>query len=241
MYSLFEQYYVDVSFECFCSDLAEKTHLFIFRSNGRLAGFSTIFRKRFPAIGKHTYLFSGDTVLHEDFWGTKALQKSFFWYILCSKLRSPFQSVYWMLMSKGYKTYMMMRRNFSESYPRFDAPIPAALKSAMDAFYRLKFGEAYDPTQNLIRFRTSHGAVKGFLAAPAPGGQRNAEVAYFLRANPDYRNGTELACIAEIRFQDFLGHIAKYFLRIKKPRHSSPRVKREIRDLKVAGTVPSVE
>jgi hypothetical protein len=241
MYGLFEQYYTDVSFQCFCSDLAEKTHLFIFRSNGRLAGFSTIFRKRFSAIGRHTYLFSGDTVLHEDFWGSKVLQKSFFWYILCSKLRSPLQPVYWMLMSKGYKTYMMMRRNFSKSYPRFDSPIPPRLKSAMDEFYRLKFGEAYDPRRNLIRFRTSHGAVKGVLAAPDPRSQGNAEVAYFLGANPDYRNGTELACIAEIRFQDFLGHIAKYFLRIKKTKHPSPGARRDIRDLNIAGTVGSVE
>ncbi len=153
LYGLFEQYYVDVSFECFCTDLSEKTHLFIFRSNGRLVGFSTIFRKRFRSFGKATYLFSGDTVVHRDFWGSKALQKVFFWYILSSKIRSPFKPVYWMLISKGYKTYLMMRRNFANSFPRFDSPIPAKLKCAMDTFYRFKFGEAYDPEKNLIWFQ----------------------------------------------------------------------------------------
>lgn len=234
MYGLFEEYYVDVSFQRFCEDLSEKTHLFSFHADGRLVGFSTIFRKRVSCLGRATYLFSGDTVLHRDFWGAKALQKSFFWYILSSKVRSPFHPVYWMLMSKGYKTYLMMRRNFSKSFPRFDAPIPVKLKRAMDKFYRLKFGDAYDAERNLIRFRTAHGAVKGLLAAPEPSARGNPEIAYFLQANSDYRSGTELACIAEIRFRDFLGHIAKYFLRIKKSPRPLPERERRIRDLNVA-------
>lgn len=32
-----------------------------------------------------------------------------------------------------------------------------------------------------------------------------------LKLNPGYRRGTELACCAEIRFRDFLGHIPRYF------------------------------
>jgi hypothetical protein len=241
MYDLFEQYYVDVSFERFCSDLSEKTHLFCFHSNGHLVGFSSIFRKRLPSLGRATYLFSGDTVLHRDFWGAKALQKSFFWYILGSKLRSPFEPVYWMLMSKGYKTYLMMRRNFPNSFPRFDAPIPEKLKRAMDSFYRLKYGDAYDPDKNLIRFRTSHGAVKGLLAAPQPSATGNPEIAYFLQANSDYRTGAELACIAEIRFRDFLGHIAKYFLKTRKPSPSLPASEKRTHDLNVSGILRSVD
>ena len=241
MYGLFEQYYVDVSFQRFCSDLSEKTHLFSFHSNSHLVGFSSIFRKRFRSLGRATYLFSGDTVLHRDFWGAKALQKSFFWFILSSKVRSPFEPVYWMLMSKGYKTYLMMRRNFSKSFPRFDAPIPDKLKRAMDDFYRIKFGAAYDPETNLIRFRTAHGSVKGSLAAPQPSATENPDIAYFLQANPDYRSGAELACIAEIRFRDFLGHIAKYFLKTKKSPRSLPARERRIRDLNVAGTLRSAD
>ena len=241
MYRLFEQYYVDVSFASFCSDLSEKTHILRFRSNGRLVGFSTIFRKRFRSLRKATYLFSGDTVLHRNFWSSKALQKSFFWYILKSKIRSPFKPVYWMLISKGYKTYLMMRRNFSRSFPRFDSPVPAKLKCAMDTFYRFKFGEAYDPEKNLICFRTSHGAVRGLLAAPQPSATGNPDIAYFLQVNPEYRNGTELACIAEIRFRDFLGHIAKYFLRIKKTARPSYESEQRIRELNIANPLRSAD
>jgi hypothetical protein len=213
MYRLFENYYVDISTEQFRKDLFEKTHVFIFRSmkSRELVGFSTIFRRPIPAIGPGLFIFSGDTVLREDYWGSKILQKAFFRYITQSKMLSPLKPVYWMLISKGYKTYMMMRRNFSYSFPSSTRPTPASTQQILDRFYHWKFGDSYDPKTGLITFETAKGSVKGGIADPSEAHARDPNVRYFLEKNPDYRKGVELACVAEIRASDFLGHVPKYF------------------------------
>ena len=85
-------------------------------------------------------------------------------------------------------------------------------RSTMDRFYAGKFGGSYQPENGLIRFSEPKGFVKGRLAAPCNEAVRDPEVQFFLEKNPDYGEGVELACIAEIRVRDFLGHIPKYFL-----------------------------
>lgn len=213
MYHLFEIYYVDITTEQFRKDLFEKTHVFIFRSraNRELVGFSTIFRKPIPAIAPGLFIFSGDTVLREDYWGSKILQKVFYRYIVQSKILSPIQPVYWMLISKGYKTYMMMRRNFSYSFPESGRPTPSDAQLILDRFYHWKFGDTYDPKTGLITFDTAKGAVKGGIADPSEAHAQDPSVRFFLERNPDYRKGVELACMAEIRASDLLGHVPKYF------------------------------
>jgi hypothetical protein len=213
MYHLFEKYYIDISQEQFRSDLFEKTHVFLFYHQKKLVGFSTIFRKAIPTIAPGLFLFSGDTVLHEDYWGSKILQTTFFRYIVESKLLSPVHPVHWLLISKGFKTFLMMRRNFLFSFPQAKRGTPLRAQDTMDKFYTWKFGDSYNPMSGLITFENPKGAVKGQIAAPTAEQTHHKEVAFFLEKNPDYQKGTELACYAEIRFQDFLNHIPKYFLK----------------------------
>jgi hypothetical protein len=215
MFTLFSQYYSDVSFEKFKSDLSEKTHVFVHKDESGWVGFSTIFRKKISGL-PGTYLYSGDTVLKESHWGSKLHQMSFFKYIVSSKLSSPFSPVYWMLISKGFKTYMMMRRNFAESYPSPFKKTPEALQKIMDRFYNAKFGTHYSPKSGLIDFNNPQGAVKANIASPSPDAIKDPEISYFLKLNPNYNLGVELACITEIRFSDFIKHIPKYFLKTKK-------------------------
>lgn len=219
MFRVFERYYQDVNYDLFSADLAEKQSVFLFIRDGlggpRIVGFSTNWKRTLEVTKgrKATFLFSGDTVLEKDHWGTKILQMAFFWYILRCKLASPFSPVYWMLISKGYKTYLMMRRNFARSFPSPTESVDPDTRSVLDAFYGAKFGEAYNANTGLIEFHTPHGAVKEGIAAPSPNLLHDPDVAFFLRTNPRYQEGVELACLAEIRFSDFPRHVFKYFVR----------------------------
>ena len=216
MYGLFEKYYDDVSYPRFIKDLEEKTHVFIFeeKQTNRLIGFSTIYRKSIPDIAPGTFLFSGDTVIHEDFWGNKMLQKSFFWFIISSKIQSPFKPVYWMLMSKGVKTYLMMRKNFKQSFPNYQRKTPNHFQEALDQFYLMKFKDSYVSNRGLILFSEKMGSVKANLTKEQETSIRDLDSQFFFSKNPNYQAGDELACIAEIRFMDFLLHIFKYFIPI---------------------------
>lgn len=214
MFSLFEKYYDHVDYDRFLSDLNEKTHVFMFfdKDHKKLAGFSTIFRKSIPEIASGSFLFSGDTVIHEDYWGSKSLQKSFFWFILESKFRSPLSPLYWMLMSKGVKTYLMMRKNFVKSYPNHLGPTPTDYSQVQKSFYQMKFPENYRPEKDLILFKEKMGSVKAEIITPHPQALLEAESKFFYRVNPGHLAGDELACICEIRFTDFLLHIFKFFI-----------------------------
>src|SRR5271170_925643 len=85
MFQFFSEYYQDVSWEQFQADLAEKTHVFVFTDALGLVGFSTIFRKPIPEIAPGLFLYSGDTVIRKDYWGSKILQTAFFRFIVESK------------------------------------------------------------------------------------------------------------------------------------------------------------
>ena len=216
MFQLFEQYYVDVNREQFEVDLCEKNHvLTLFDLKNNIIGFSTIFKKQMSTTDGFSFLalFSGDTVIHQDYWGTKSLQKAFFWYIVESKVLAYKQPLIWFLQSKGHKTYLMMRKNFQKSYPNDFSPTPTHLEAAMNFFYLKKYGDDFKVDEGLIRFKNSKGAVKGGMAKPKEEHLKDRDVQYFLRRNPDYGLGHELACVCEIEFSDFLGHISKYFIR----------------------------
>jgi hypothetical protein len=218
MYDLFQRYYKNVAAERFRADLSEKDLVFLFLDKARhhvrqVIGFSTIYRRRATVRGRSvSFLFSGDTVMAADYWGLPHLKTAFFVYILLAKLRSPLSPVYWMLISKGYKTYMMMVRNFGFAFPRRDRPNHPAAQAAMDEFYAQKFGAAYAPETGLITHPVSLGAVADGLAQPTPAASEHPDVAFFLERNPRFHDGVELACLAEVRFADFPQHLRKYVL-----------------------------
>ena len=217
MFNLFEKYYNDVSFQMFKDDLTEKTHVSMLSSPmEEIIGFSTIFRK--PMVSKdqsaYTALFSGDTVIREDYWGTKALQKAFFIFIVKSKILSGTKPLYWFLQSKGFKTYLMMRRNFKLSFPQSLEKTPIHIKSVLDSFYSEKYKECFKKDTGLIQFEDCKGAAKAEVSSPSNKDLLNEDIQFFIQQNAGYHKGDELACITEIRYSDFAVHIPKYFLKI---------------------------
>lgn len=212
MYRLLERHYEGTSYEKFIADLSEKEHVFMFREGPRLVGFSTIVRQRIPELANAIFVFSGDTVIDEEYWGGRFLQIAFGYYMFGTKLFNPRVPVYWMLISKGVKTYLMMRRNFQLSHPNYSGETPRSIKHVMDGFYTLKFGQVYDPETGLIRFAGSGDAARGESADPPEKLKSDPDVMYYLNLNPDYKQGVELACLAEIRFADYGPIVRKYIL-----------------------------
>jgi len=215
LFAVFERYYADVTFDRFLADLREKSHVLLFFEAlagqprawpGRVIGFSTARRSGLAAVPGAAFLFSGDTVVDLAWQGGNLLQRAFFLLMLRTKLRHPLRPVYWMLISKGYKTYLLLTHHFPCGFPRHDAPTPPRLQRAMDAYYADRYPGAYDPGRGVIDFGESHGAVRGRIAEPSPEAFADPGVGYFLARNPGWREGQELACIAEIRWRDFASH-----------------------------------
>lgn len=201
MFGLMEKYYVGVVRSAFERDLAEKQKvILLFDSAGELQGFSTILESHLDGPqGKFIALYSGDTVLAQEYWGNGALASAFGRYLIQVKLRNLFVPVYWFLISKGYKTYLLMTNNFPTHFPRFEATTPENYALIMNQFYRQRFGDQYNEKENLIRFaQHKRSALKGQIAEIGTEEMKNPRIRFFQDANPEWRVGVELACIAEV-------------------------------------------
>lgn len=203
MFEIYEKYYQNTSLVIFTSDLSEKTGVFLIREplNNQIVGFSTITEREFEVDGKSTVgFFSGDTVIESAYWGSRALQRAMFRYVMNFKIRYFLKPVYWLLISKGFKTYLLMANNFNHYYPHPDGQ-DQHLDSLVKA-YSLKFySEYYDHKTSLINFGKCYQALKSDVA-PITDEMKinNPKIAFFEKVNPTWKQGTELPCIAEIRW-----------------------------------------
>lgn len=201
MWGLFASYYDAVCPEKFERDLADKRHVFLLRarSDGSVQGFSTITTFERTVQGRRVVgIFSGDTIVAKEHWSQTALQRAFFVYVMKVKLRHPLVPVYWFLISKGYKTYLLLARNFPEYWPRWERPTPAWQTAVLDDFARERYPAAWQPDLGLLRFARCEGRLKGDVARIDARARSLPEVRFFEARNPGHADGDELCCLGRV-------------------------------------------
>lgn len=198
MYALYATYYDGAGFALFADDLAGKSHVIELTADGVLVGFSTLAVLPFDDQGTaNLALFSGDTIIDQSHWGDQALVAAFCRF--AGQLRAQRDvPLYWLLISKGYRTYRYLSL-FARSYwPQHAAPTPAAVQARLDALALRKFGAAYDAATGVVRFPQSRGHLKPAWADVREHLRTHDVVRFFLARNPGYTGGDELVCLTEL-------------------------------------------
>lgn len=213
MFALFRRYYESVSYRSFCADLHGKDEVIVLRDAERhIQGISTLRSIHVHQDGKrHRGIFSGDTVVAREYWGQRVLGKVFLRYLLAQKLKEPHRPLWWFLITKGYKTYLLMANNFAEHYPRYEAPTPRSRQALLTAFAKAYFPENFREDTGLIEFDHSHGHLKSSIAPITDDMRRNPRIAFFEAQNPNWSEGAELACIARMTWSMPLYYSLKAF------------------------------
>lgn len=217
MYEIMKAYYAELCPKRFEYDLRKKNKVILIRnsSEDRIVGFSTllIFEESLDVLNHSsktvTGVFSGDTIIEQNYWGGTALQLAFGLYLCWLKLKSPWKPVYWFLISKGYKTYLLMGNNFPTHYPRYEAATPSAHAALMAKVYGKMYKETWDQSSGTIKNNQDYRLKLGVAAPDKRLKELNPRVAYFLGKNPQWHNGHELACIAEMNFSVLTHYIGK--------------------------------
>ncbi|MCA8921121.1 MAG: hypothetical protein KDD82_04890 [Planctomycetes bacterium] len=211
MFALMARYYSGVTREAFLRDLDEKQHVIrMLDGEGELAGFSTIQVLHTTYEGRKVVtVFSGDTVIDERCWGQKKLQRTFTAFLLRVRLRYPLRKVYWFLISKGYKTYLLMRNNLL-MFPNHQGRTPAGAQAALHHVATLKYPEAYDPQRGVIA--SCGAAVKDDAADLSPRDLEHPDIRFFCAQNPGWKRGDELCCLADVQLYRLLLSALKYSL-----------------------------
>lgn len=213
MYAVYSQYYDNTTWDVFLHDLSKKTGAFLVRkvSDGRVVGFSTLMicdiavgRKRVHA------LFSGDTVIERAFWGSRALQLEFYKFLIAEKIRNPRRPIYWLLISKGYKTYLLLANNFYNFYPRPDQQ-DHDLADIVDAYCEQMFPAYYRRDSGILDFGADYQPLRSDVAEINDRMRlENPKIRFFEERNPEWQRGTELPCIGELTWSCLAKFAARY-------------------------------
>ena len=213
LFELFSKYYRAVNWTRFEADLREKDFVILLRDSqsGEMKGFSTQKVMRAEVRGVEVRaIFSGDTIIDPAYWGEQELVRS--WCSFAGQVRAeePETPLYWLLITKGYRTYLYLPVFYNDYYPRQESPAPLFEQAVLNQLARSKFGSFYDPRNGRIRFPRSMGHLAPELAEVPGARLEDPRVRFFLERNPEYAKGTELACLTEVS-ENNMKSIAKRF------------------------------
>jgi len=192
MFDIMQKYYGNIVWGNFVSDLNRKCDVVLLcDQNDVIHGFTTL--AIFPHDENTQLLFSGDTIIKKEYWGSNDLSQV--WASNAFKHADNFNGkTYWLLLTKGYKTYKFLHTFYNDFYPCVDVETPQEIQAIIDKFAVEQYGAQY---QNGILV-----AGKDFLKDEfddiSDVKLKNKHTAFFLEKNPNYKNGDELVCITEM-------------------------------------------
>lgn len=204
MLALMEACYDGVIAGRFFRDLDQKQFVIVLEDErGELMGFSTILLLEEHLDGRTVdVVFSGDTVIDPAHWGSKALQTAFGRFCLERKLAHPRRRLFWLLLTKGFRTYLLAVNYFPQTFPKPGARPSSTLVAFRDRLAARLWGEAWDPSREVLHFAEARDRVRAPLSPPPPEALRHEAVQFFMARNPGADDGDELVCLVPLPLTD---------------------------------------
>ena len=206
LFAIFSDHYEQVDRATFESDLQDKDHLLLLTDalTGAPCGFST--QRVIPLTtvgGSVRFLFSGDTIIRRENWGSQALARAWGEYAGARLAEAPETPLYWFLISKGFRTYRYLPVFFHEYFPRAGIVTPTPQQALLDQIAQRLFAPHYDSGRGLVIHPQSRGQLIPELAVIPAGREQDPDTRFFLKKNPGAVRGDELACLARIHPDNF--------------------------------------
>jgi hypothetical protein len=217
MHNVFIKYYHNAGLDSFKNDLGNKDGAIIIRrkDNGSIAGFSTVWKMPVLLRGRKVFaFFSGDTIMEREYWGSTVLHFAAIKHVVKEKIKHLSVPLYWFLISKGYKTYLLLANNLNNYYPGMDRETDDRLKELLDECCMKLFPENYYREEGLLKFGRDYQKLRSNIAEITEEMKRKyPKIAFFEKVNPTWRQGTELPCIGEVSMPMILSKIFKFTIK----------------------------
>ncbi len=212
MFALLQKYFGNVRIDDFLADLRDKQYvILLWGSNEKLVGFST--QKCFTTYfeGEEVgAIYSGDTIIDQEHWGSLALPRAFWQLRQHFAHQTGLSRIFWILISKGIRTYKFLPVYFQEYYPHHERPTPESYRDFIQRMGTLLFPNRFDPATGIVRSLGQYQYLKEDYH-PTPQGNCAPYEAFFYAKNPHYKRGDELLSIAELSLDNFKPALRKYF------------------------------
>jgi hypothetical protein len=225
MHRLFAALHETADLPTFLHDLQTNDGAIIVRDGETKAigGFITI--KRVPlwdgqqqALG----VLSGEAVLDPASCGEGALNDAFTRHLLYLWLTSRGVPLYWLLISRSYKAYMLMANNFASYHPRPDGHIDPKLQRLMRQYTETLSPGRYNEARGIVDAGDGGQGLRDDVdPITATMRLQDPVIDYFERSNPGWRIGHQLPCIGEISMSSLKPHLLRERLKIQGRRKSS--------------------
>ncbi len=206
MFALMDRHYANMSRVRFESDLAEKDWVILLVDDvsGGVCGFSTQALISPTVDGRQVRcVFSGDTIVDPEHWGSSALALAFGKLALHWIDTYPDEEVYWCLISKGFRTYRVLSVYFREFHPCHSAEMPSNLQSIISAVAEIKFPDRFDHERGIVKATSGSDRLRFELGEITPERLLDPNVRFFSQRNPGHADGDELCCIARMMRNNF--------------------------------------
>ena len=204
MFTLMSKYYDNLKLENFLNDLTDKDCVILLKNlKDEIKGFTTLKIYDFE-VDKFNIkvVYSGDTIVEKSYTWELELHRCWGKFVFDLVSMQPDYRFYWLLISKGHKTYKFLPIYFKTFYPCYHKETPQKKKKIMDMFGNLKFHKDYDPHAGLIYNGGNKDFLKkGQLLIPKEP-KSNPHINFFLNKNPEFFKGNELMCITRLSWDN---------------------------------------
>ncbi len=219
MFGLLSLEFLGVSRQDFIRDLEEKEAVMLLRKethDGEIVGFSTLMMLNLPIEGRKVKaVFSGDTTILPEYRSSTGFGIEIGRYFMKALHTSLGQEIYYILISKGWRTYKILPFFFRHFAPKYDADVSKTDKEVMDAFGQVKYPRDYDPNRGLIMFsKETQRLIPGSIDAVPPS-EPDEHIRFFLEVNRTYLSGTELVCVAPVNQGNFAPAMTRLLRSVK--------------------------
>jgi hypothetical protein len=200
LYEVHERAYEHTSLDDFTQELKRQTGVLALQrlADGHIVGFSTQSLCSLSVDGQSARgLFTGPLVVDPEYRSGRELRRAVFRRLFMERLKHPMAPFYWFFTAAGLQDYLLMTHCFPHHHPSAAGLDQRHLKLAQ-AYCAQLFPHAFDRHRMLLDFAEGHARLKPDLDTPevtTPVQERVRE--FFERANPTWRQGTELPCVAE--------------------------------------------
>lgn len=188
----------------FEAQLAKDETVFLVRgrSTGHLVGFGTLSVIDVEHEGsKAIVIYVGWTMISPEYRKHGITQRLGFKAFLKQRLKHPLRDIYWMITSSTLNSYLVVVRNFRDSYPQADRPWPAREGAYVEQVLA-RLGSPWDPQTGVIgrggvSFYREGRVDKGAIDSSDP------DIAFYAKINPGQAEGDSLVCLAPLSLKNF--------------------------------------
>ena len=200
MYSVFSRYYENVDAKRFNADLETTDWTIQLRNDDQaVVGFSTLQAYQHRESSREALiLYSGDTIVDRAHRTNGDLAGAFGHLLMRAVEQDKGMPIFWLLTSKGVRTYRFLPVFFKTFFPAHNSPTPLRVKQLIDTIAGNKFGSDYSPETQVV----SHHRQRDWLCEsehdPMLMKRSDPHISFFLQTNPGYADGDELVCLTEV-------------------------------------------